>query len=220
MLLKLFLILLPWKIRRLLLIKIYGYDIHPKAHIGWSYVYPKHLSMAEGASIANFTIAIHLDNILMAKYSRIGRRNWITGFPTGTNSKFFAYDKTRKSELVLDDNATITKNHHFDCTNSIHLGRFVIIAGYNSQFLTHSINVYNCRQESSPIYIGDYCFVSTRVIILGGSILPNCSVLAAGGILNKAYNTEWTLYAGVPARPKKEISHEAKFFTRSERVVY
>ena len=38
---------LPWNIKRFLLIKFWKYKIHKSAYIGLSYIYPKHLIMAE-----------------------------------------------------------------------------------------------------------------------------------------------------------------------------
>ena len=217
---KLILLLFPWSLRRKILIKKFGYKIHPTAHIGLSYIYPKYLEMAAGASIGHFNVAIHLDKIVIGENSSIGRSNWITGFPIGTNSKFFSHDKERKSELIIGRESAITKNHHIDCTNYIHIGDYATIAGYNSQFLTHSIDIYESRQDSHPIEIGDYCFVSTGVRVLGGAVLPSFSVLGAGAVLNKAYNKERMLYAGVPAVPKKVIPQDAKYFFRKEGFVY
>ena len=212
--LNILLIFMPWKIRRKLLELFYGYKIHPTAHIGFSYIYPRYLEMGEGATIDHLNVAIHLDKLVLGKNSSIGRHNWITGFPTKTDAIPFSHDLTRKSELIIGRESAITKQHHIDCTNAIHIGDFVTIAGYRSQFLTHSIDIYESRQDSHPITIGDYCFVSTGVIILGGSTLPSFSVLAAGAVLTKPYNEEWTIYAGVPAKPKKVIEKSAKYFSR------
>lgn len=215
-----FIILLPWGIRRRMLNKFWGYEIHPKARIGFSYIYPKKLVMEEGSVIGHFNVAVHLDKIVIKKNSSIARGNWITGFPTDTDSKHFSHDKQRKSELIMGMESAITKKHHIDCTNSIIIGDYVTIAGYDSQFLTHSIDIYNGRQDSHPIIIGDYCFVSTGVKILGGGILPAYSVLGAGAILNKAYKEEYKLYAGVPAKPIKSLPHTAKYFNRNKGFVY
>lgn len=214
------LIIMPWKIKKWALTRFYHYDIHPTAKIGLSYIYPKYLEMKEGASIGHFNVAIHLDKIVIGQNSSISRKNWITGFPTGTDSPFFKHDKERKSELIIGKESAITKNHHIDCTNSIHIGDYVTIAGYNSQLLTHSIDVYESRQDSHPITIGDYCFVSTGVIILGGATLPPYSLLAAGAVLTKPYMNSWFIYGGVPAKPIKEIPKNAKYFTRINGFVY
>lgn len=220
MFLKILLLFFPWSLRRKILIRKFGYKIHPTAHIGLSYIYPKYLEMGAGASIEHFNVAIHLDKIIIGENSSIVRSNWITGFPTGTDSNFFSHDKQRRSELIMGRESAITKNHHIDCTNYIHIGDYVTIAGYNSQFLTHSIDIYKSRQDSHPIKIGDYCFVSTGVRVLGGAVLPSFSVLGAGAVLNKAFDKEWMLYAGVPAVPKKGIPQDAKYFSREEGFVY
>lgn len=213
-------IVLPWKLKRFFLVKIWKYELHETAKIGLSYIFPKFLKMDAGSSIGHFNTAIHLDEIRIGKNSSIARGNWITGFTSGTNSEHFAHNPGRKSILCIGKESAITKNHHIDCTSPITIGDFVTIAGYQSQLLTHSIDVYKNRQDSQPIAIGDYCFVGTGVKILGGSVLPNCSILGAGAVLNKAFDAEWTLYAGLPAKPIKEISENANYFRRKKGFVY
>ena len=176
--------------------------------------------MDEGASIGHFTVGINLDRIELGKNTHIGRSNWITGFPTMSGSRHFAHDCSRRSGLIVGDESAITKHHHIDCTNTIRIGHHVTVAGYYSQLLTHSIDVYEGRQDSHPIEIGDYCFVSTGVKMLGGSRLPNHSVLAAGAVLEKAMEQPYSLYGGVPAKRIKEIPEDAKYMTREKGFVY
>ncbi len=207
-------ILFPWRIRRWCLIKFWKYEIHPSAKIGFSYIYPRKLIMKSNSSIGHLNVAIHLDLVKLDCSATISRSNWITGFPNGTNSRHFEHQKDRKAQLIIGFHSAITKNHHFDCTNSIEIGNFVTIAGYQSQFLTHSIDVYDNRQDSKAIKIGDYTFLGTNTIVLGGSKLPSYSVLGAKSLLNKAFEEEWKLYAGVPAKAMSDISKEAKYFSR------
>ena len=218
--LKLITVFLPWPIRRLALKQWFGYKIHSDARIGLAWIFPKELIMAEGSKIDHFTVAIHLDKIEMGVKATIGRRNWITGLSTQNHSLHFRHQSDRKAALILGESSAITKNHHLDCTNLIHIGRYTTIAGYNSQFLTHSIDVIENRQDSSSILIGEYSFVGTNVVVLGGSRLPSYSVLGAKSLLNKKYAAEWMLYGGVPAKEINEISKNAKYFTRSDGFVY
>lgn len=217
---KAFTFIMPWKIRRWLLQKWFGYDLHPQSRIGLAWVFPKKLVMAEGARIAHFTVAVHLDRIVMEKESRIGRSNWITGFPTGTRSLHFRHQPDRVSELYMGASSAITKHHHIDCTSRIAIGRFTTIAGYYSQLLTHSIDVFENIQDSHPIIIGDYAFVGTNSVILGGSVLPSYSVLGAKSLLNKAYKEEWKLYGGTPAKSISDIPRDAKYFSRKDGFVH
>lgn len=213
-------VFLPWSIRRRLLNTFWGYNLHPKSKIGLAYFYPKKLILEEGAKIDHFTIAIHLDKIHLGCFSKIGRGNWITGFPSSSNSKFFKHQKDRKSNLIIGKHSAITKNHHLDCTNTIHIGDFVTVAGYQSQFLTHSVDIYESRQHSLPIFIGNYCFVGSNSLVLGGAILPSYSVLGAKSLLNRSYKEEKVLYGGVPAKPIKQIEPTAKYFHRKEGYIY
>lgn len=218
---RLIVVFLPWFMKRKILIYFYKYEIAPNARIGLAYVYPKHLIMKSGATIKHLNVAINLDEMILKENALIDRSNWITGFPTGTNSHFFSNEQNRKSQLILGKNSVITKKHHFDCTSRIFIGDYVTIAGYNSQFLTHSVNIYTNHQESNPISIGDYCFISTRVTILGGTGLPKKSVLGAGAVLNKnyVYDNELGLYVGVPAKRKTDIDRAALYFERQKRDV-
>ncbi len=218
--LKVIIVFLPWKLKRAALEGLLGYTIHPTARIGLSWVYPRNLVMASGATIGHFNMGVHLDLIRMGEKSSIARKNWITGFTTGSDSRHFAHQKKRQSELLLGDHSAITKNHHIDCTSSVTIGRFVTIGGYYSQILTHAVDLIESRQDSSPIVIGDYSFVGTNVVILGGARLPARSMLGAKSLLNKPYEDEWMVYAGVPARPLKELPKDAAYFSRSEGFIY
>ena len=161
-----------------------------------------------------------ITKVELGSKATISRSNWITGFPVGRKSPHFAHQVDRRAELILGESSSITKNHHFDCTSQIHIGRFTTIAGYHSQFLTHSIDLNENRQDSKSILIGDYSFIGTDVVVLGGSILPSHSVLGAKSLLNKAFSEEWVLYGGMPARKISEIPKTAKYFTRDEGYVY
>lgn len=215
-------IFFPWRLRRLILIHLYHYKIAKSAYIGIAYIYPRHLIMEDGAIIKHFNIAINLDEIILKQNALIDRSNWITGYPTGTKSKFFEDERERHSILILGEHSVITKKHYLDCTNVVNIGKYVTVAGYSSQFLTHSVNIYSNRQGSKPISIGDYCFISTRTIILGGTSLPNKSVLGAGAVLNRDYSNDspFGLYVGVPAFRKTDIDSKALYFQRKIRDVF
>lgn len=217
---KFLIILFPWTLKRRILHLLFGYELHPSSRIGFSWIYPSRLTMEEGSKIGHFNTAIHLDKIVMKKHSSIGRSNWITGFSSKISSRHFKHQPDRTSVLTMNEGAAITKHHHIDCTSPVTIGKFTTIAGYYSQLLTHSIDIIESRQDSHPITIGDYCFVSTNVVILGGAQLPDYSVLGAKSLLNKKYNQFYALYGGQPAIFIKTIDKEAKYFKRKEPFVY
>ncbi len=207
-------LLFPWRIRRLLLVGFMGYEIHPMARIGWSWICPERLEMAAGARIGNLTVCKGLSLLKMGEQSYVGNLNWISEFPVG-NHAFFGEEADRRAELVLGDHAAITHRHLIDCTNAVRIGRFTTFAGYRSQVLTHSIDLQRSRQASRPITIGEYCFVGTNCVLLGGSALPDYSVLGASSVLNKAHTEMHWLYAGNPAQPVKALTGELQYFQRS-----
>lgn len=220
LILKIISLFLPWKIRRIYLNVFFGYKIHHTAKIGLAWIFPTYLEIGKNSVISHFTIAIHLEKLVIGEESIINRGNWITGSPLNANNKHFTYKTDRKPELIIGSHSAITKNHHIDCTDLVLIGDFVTIAGYNSVILTHSINIYENRQDCDSIIIEDYTFIGTGCTILPGSRLPAYSVLGAQSLLNKNYTQNWTLYAGVPAKPVKMIDNQARYFSRSQGIVY
>ncbi len=220
MFLKIFSMILPWSLRRHFLNRFFKYEIDAGARIGMAWVFPGKLIMKKGAFIDHLTVAINLDLVEMGTDAIIGRSNWITGFPGNTSSLHFRHQQGKVSELRLGDQSAITKNHLIDATSPVIIGKFVTVAGYHSQLLTHSINLTDSRQDSAAIHIGDYCFIGTNCILLGGSNLPSYSVLGAKSLLNKSFDEQWMLYAGTPATPVKPIEPTARYFSREQGFVY
>lgn len=213
---KILIIFLPWIIRRYILNKFYHYQIHPTAHIGLSYIYPKQLIMGEGARIGHLNVAIHLELIQMDKNCSISQKNWITGFPLKDKSNFQDFPD-RKPYLIMKEDSSITKQHHIDCTDMVIVGEFTTIAGYGTQILSHSFSLEKNSQACAPIQIGHHCWVGTRSIILPGSVLPPQSVLGAGAVLQRKYTESFVLYGGVPAKYIKKMDETYEFFHRTYR---
>lgn len=208
----------PWPMRRSILQKQLGYDIHPSCRIGFSWIAPSRLIMEEGSRIDHLTLCKNIDLLHLRAHSSIGRGNWITGFPVG-HSAHFAEETNRRPEFILGEHAAITHRHLIDCTNSVNIGKFTTVAGFRSQILTHTIDLEQNRQASAPVRIGDYCFVGTNSVLLGGSALPDFCVLGAKSLLQKNFAETYHLYGGVPARPIRKLSPDCKYFRRTEGFV-
>lgn len=216
---QLLLLPLPWCIRRPLLCAIFGYSIHPTAHIGWSIVIPRKLIMEKNAKIFNYVTCKPIDLLCLREEAAIGKSTRITGFPT-SEPQYYSHIKDRKCQLVLGKCATITAGHYIDCNEWIEIGEFTTLAGGRSHLMTHSIDVYKNRQDARPIRIGKYCFVGSDCLFLPGSQLPDYSILGARSVLNKIFTKESCVYAGAPASLKKEIPfEEVEYFHRTARRV-
>jgi len=204
----------PWSIRRRILCHAFGYKIPPSARISaFSWIYPEQLTMREGARIGPLTVAIHLDSIEMGSFATIGRGNWITGHPKKSVAHF-AHRVDRNPCLKMGDHSAITKSHIIDCTDSVLIGAFTTVAGYGSQLITHGIDYQTNRQDCHPILIGSYCLLGTRIVAVGGAVLPDYNVLGAGAVLTGKNVESWHVYAGVPAKPVKAIPKDATYFSR------
>ena len=210
--------LLPWEMRRSFLEKRFGFKIHPSCRIGFSWIAPSRLIMEEGARIDHLTVCKNLDLLHLKAHSSIGRANWITGFPLGP-SRHFAHQPDRQPQLIVGEHSAITHRHLIDCTHSVTIGKFTTVAGFQSQIITHWIDIERSRQTSAPVRVGDYCFVGTNCVLIGGSALPDFCVLGAKSLLNKAFTETHQLYGGAPARPIQKLSPDCKYFQRTEGFV-
>lgn len=213
-LLRLLLVLLPWKLKRALLQRLMGYQLDPAARIGLAWVYPRHLIMKAGTSIGHLTVVRDLDLLEMGEHASIGRLNWISAYPLG-RPPHFMHLAQRAPELILGAHSAITNRHIVDCTERVRIGRFATFAGFRSQILTHSIDLQACRQHALPVEIGDYCFIGTACTLLGGAVLPHHSVLGANSLLGKHLEQPYMLYGGVPAAAVKPMPQETAYFQRT-----
>ena len=212
-------LLLPWSLRRALLEKQFGYSIHPSSRIGFAWILPRQLIMEEGSRIGPLTFCKNIDLLHLGAHATIGQLNWITGFPSGPG-RHFAHQPDRRPELIVETHAAITSRHFIDCTARIRIGAFATVGGFRSQLITHSIDFARSRQTAKPIDIGEYCFTGTNSVLLGGSTLPHHSILGAQSLLNKKWDEAYRLYAGVPAKPVKELSPDMGYFSRTEGFVW
>jgi len=213
MLFSIFLWVFPWPLRRLLLNWAFGYKISRQARIGFSIIVPEQLEMLEHARIGHLTMCKGLRLVRLGTSSRIGNLDWISGFPL-SNKSAFQQRLNRNPSLILGDHSAITHRHLIDCTDQIVIGDFTIIAGYGTQFLTHSIDILNAKQDCQPIQIGSYCLVGTACVLLPGSALGDYCLLGANSLLNKKHQGQFSLFGGVPAAFIKELPHDAKYFSR------
>lgn len=211
--------LLPWEMRRTLLEKQFGFSIHPTSRIGLAWILPRRLVMEEHSRIGHFTFCKNIDLLHLGAHAIIGQLNWITGFPSGPG-RHFAHQTDRRPELIVEAHAGISSRHLIDCTARVRIGAFATVGGFRSQLLTHSIDLAAGRQSAEPIEIGDYSFIGTNAVVLGGSTLPHHSVLGAQSLLNKKWEEPYRLYGGVPAKPLKELSPEMEYFRRTEGFVW
>ncbi len=195
------------------------FELHRTSHIGFAWTLPKRLILEEHSRIGHLTLCKGLDLLHLKAHASIGPLNWISAYPS-SSTEFFARDKDRKPQLLVGAHAAITSRHLIDCTSTVSVGDFSTVAGWRSQLLSHSIDLQLGRQTSRPITIGRYCFVGTACVLLGGSALPDYSVLGAQSLLNRRFLATHWLYAGTPSKPVKALPENSLYFVREVGVVH
>lgn len=213
------LLFLPQNMKRFLLGRLFGFNLHKTSRIGFSLVLPRQLLMGANSKIGHLNVIKGITELSLGESSSIGSLNWVSGFPENLKTDHFADQLRRSPRLIIGEHSAITNRHLIDCTDTVTIGRFATFAGFRSQILTHSISIAESRQRSGPVSIGDFTFVGTGSIILPNSALPSYSVLGAGAVLNKKYTEEYQLYAGNPARPVKELDRDVSYFNRKSGYV-
>ncbi|MFN3683211.1 MAG: acyltransferase [Fimbriimonadaceae bacterium] len=212
-------LVLPWPMRRWVLCTVLGARIDRTARIGFSILLAKRVVLGPHARVGHLTFcAAGVEELVLGASARLGNLNWITGFPLGAG-RHFSHLQDRLPALRIGDHAAVTHRHYIDCTATVEIGPFTTFAGIRSTILTHSIDLERNRQHAEPIRIGQRCFIGTQCVLLGGSVVPDRSVVGAMSLVNKAYIEEGWLYGGVPARPIKRLPDEWAYFSRQEGFV-
>ena len=80
-----------------------------------------------------------------------------------------------------------------------HIAREAIIRTSDGECLIDN-NTNKIKEFINDVYIGKHCWITSRCIILKGSILPNNTIVGANSLVNKKITEESTLIAGSPAK--------------------
>jgi acetyltransferase-like isoleucine patch superfamily enzyme len=204
-------IILPWPLRRSVLNMLPGFSIARESRIGFALILSDRTVLEPGARIGHFTVIHPIGLLQLGRYASIGRGNRVIG---AQEAHIYSREPGRQSALLMGEHSGITRNHLIDCSNTVRVGKFTLIAGWRTQILTHSPDFANSRQVTAAVTIGDYCFIGTACIILKGSSFPDRSILAAGSVYSKSHDQGLAIYAGNPAVPVRQLSADLAYFRR------
>lgn len=212
-------IALPWRLKRLLYRRVLGHEVSRTAYVGFTFLSARSVALGDGAFIGHFNIIKGSDLVVLDDHATIGNFNWISAYPSNGTDHYLLEGRARKPVLWLQTHAAMTSRHIIDCTHTVTLGAYATLAGYRSQVLTHSLDVYTNRQASAPVHIGRYAFVGTSTVFLPGSTLPDYSVLAARSLVRGVLTEPYTLYGGAPASTLRKLSADLPYFHRTRGYV-
>lgn len=113
-----------------------------------------------------------------------------------------------KGLLTMEKGVVIGARSLLFCENSILIKRFSITS-WNCQIMdtdTHSIIDVGSEEvspRSSPVIIGENCWIGNNVLINKGVQLPNCTIVGSFSLCNKDYTYDvkpFSILAGVPVK--------------------
>lgn len=214
------LLFLPWSLRHRALNLLSGFSIDVNSRIGLSIILADKVTIATGATVGHFNYVGRLDNFQMDEEAALGNFNWITGLSQKLNSPFFKKNPGRRSDLVMKRASLIAHRHYIDCSDRVQLGMYSGLAGVGSQLITHGVEPLSCRQTCSPIIIGDHTMVGTGSLITKGVKIPDYCLVSAGSVVSHVRPESYSLIAGNPAVHVRKLPETAKFFSRTNAVIY
>lgn len=126
----------------------------------------------------------------------------------GVGNKIAVY---KEGIFEIGTHSLISEMCIISCFKNIKIGNYFRVA-HRSQIMDsgfHYVANFNTRKipnHTKPITIGDYCWVANTCSLMGGTVLPNHTIVASNSVVNKNYEDikEGSFIAGAPAKVKAE----------------
>jgi hypothetical protein len=209
-------VLLPHSLRRVVHIGLLGHQLHPTARIGRSIVDVDLLVMAEDAVIGHLNLIRGCTEVRLDRDAALGTLVWVNS--VRADKGYFA-DHPRRPALLMGTSARITALHYIDACDLVELADYAAIGGVGTIIQTHAVDTENMRQSTAPIRIGDHSLLATRCTMLPGAEVPDRAIVAAGSLVARKLEGNH-LFAGVPAKPVRDLDTGSAFFTRTTSQVW
>ncbi|MCD7781682.1 MAG: acyltransferase [Methanosphaera sp.] len=104
------------------------------------------------------------------------------------------------SGVHLGSHSIIGNDAFLDGRGGLYIGSNVNIAGdFRVYTMEHDINSKTFESTSGSVYIDDYVYIGSRVMVLPGVHIHEGAVIASGTVVTKDVPA-WTMYGGVPAK--------------------
>lgn len=206
--------LLPGSALKNKVLRIFGHDISPTAHIGP--VLALNVGRAvigRDATIAALNVFRSLRLLEMGDGATMGSFNTISAHP--------AYQALHPEmgSLIMGEGAAITSRHFVDCSGIVRIGDMSAVAGQRTTILSHEIDITLNVQSAGQVLIDERSAVLTNCLVLKGAVLPPHSLLIANSALikSRALNPAPGIYGGSPAQFIRSNPADAEsWFERKE----
>ena len=126
----------------------------------------------------------------------------------GVGNKIAVY---KEGIFEIGKHSLISEMCIISCFKNIKIGNYFRVA-HRSQIMDsgfHYVANFNTGKipnHTKPISIGDYCWVANTCSLMGGTVLPDHTIVASNSVVNKSYGDikEGSFIAGAPAKVKAE----------------
>lgn len=214
-----FIALLPAFLKRPFYRCFFGYRIGKRVRIGLSIIDAKECQIDDDVSIGHLNVIVGVKKLIIGDHVRIGHLNIIRGGQEvllGRYAEIIRMNEINSipdpdvvnptdPRFLLGEGSIITAGHKIDFTDRVTIGRRSILGGRNSSLWTHN------RQRTLPIEIGSFAYVGSEIRIAPGGGLPSRCIVGIGSVITSELTAEGHLFAGVPAKPVKELNEEDMF---------
>jgi acetyltransferase-like isoleucine patch superfamily enzyme len=120
------------------------------------------------------------------------------------------FDRTKllvqKNGILTIGECTRINGVHISVKNAVTIGKNVRVGPYSLIMDSDFHDITDTRKEGKiePVVIGDDVWIASKVTVLKGVTIGKGSMIAAGSVVTRDI-PEYTLAAGVPARPIKKL---------------
>lgn len=178
------------------LLRLLGHRISAQARLGFSLILADTLVLQGATRIGHFNL-LRLRRLVMREGAYLGRGNIIHGpisvslaerAAIGNNNKIvrgpIGQVTSGPASLRLGELAKITSEHRLDCTTSVSMGAFSIMAGTSCQLWTHGY-VHDQTgpgryRIDGPVRIGHNVYIGSASIITAGVTIADGVIIGAG----------------------------------------
>ncbi len=198
---------------------LFGYRIGKRVRVGLSIIDAAECSIDDDVTIGHLNLVIGVKKLIIGDHVRIGQLNIIRG---GDEVNLGRYSEIiRRNEInsipdpdvvnpidqrfLLGEGSIVTSEHKIDFTDRVCIGRRSTLGGRNSSLWTHN------RQRTRPIEIGSFAYVGSEIRVAPGGAVPSRCIVGIGSVITHELTGEGYLFAGVPAKPVRELSEEDQF---------
>lgn len=197
----------------------FGYRIGKRVRIGLTIIDAQHCQIDDDVAIGHLNAIVRVKKLVIGDHVRIGHLNIIRGgdeVSLGRYSEIIRMNEINSipdpdvvnptdPRFLLGDGSIITTGHKIDFTDRVTIGRRSILGGRNSSLWTHN------RQRTRPISIGSFAYIGSEIRIAPGGSLPSKCIVGIGSVITTQLTQDHFLFAGVPAKPIKELDESDRF---------